>query len=267
MVKASGIITLMTDFGTADVFVGVMKGVIARINPPAKVIDLSHEITPFDAIEAACLLRDAYGFFPEGTVHTVVVDPGVGTPRRIVAMEAGGHLFVAPDTGILGPIADRDGCGVLVGVTEGRFFLPAVSGTFHGRDIFAPVAAHLSAGLPLTELGPQRESLARLSLPEPESLTDDRIRGQVLRFDRFGNLITNIGADQLSGHRDMTIGVAGRTVRGLRDTFAQANPGELVAYLGSFGALEIAVNRGNARKELDAYRGDPVEVTFPEAKQ
>jgi hypothetical protein len=258
----SGAITLTTDFGRADIYVGVMKGVIAEIAPAARVVDLTHDIQPFDAVEAAFQLAAAFRWFPRGAVHVVVVDPGVGASRDIVAMAAGGHLFVAPDTGILAPIADREGCDRIVRVTEPRYFLPAVSRTFHGRDVFAPVAAHLSRGVGLDELGPEIAGLRPLDTAGPAAVPGG-VRGAVIRWDHFGNLVTNIPADALPESPLVRIG--DRSLRGLSATFSDVPAGEPLAYVGSFGFLEIAVHRGDARRRLRVRRGDPVTVVAEEA--
>jgi len=261
--ERSGLITLTTDFGLEDVFVGVMKGVIAGINPEARVVDLTHSISPCDVVEAAFKLRQGYPYFPKGTVHVAVVDPGVGSERQIVAMESDGHLFLAPDNGVLAVVADEKGHAGLVAVTERRYFLPEVSGTFHGRDIFAPVAARLAAGGRLSELGSPLERLTPLDIPKPALHADGSLHGVVLWSDHFGNLITNISATVLAEHFQLDqvrIRVAGRTIERLSRTYAQAPAGELLAIVGAFGAVEIAVNRGNASKMLKAGRGAAVRV-------
>ena len=260
--RPSGVITLTTDFGVADIYVGVMKGAIARLAPEAKVIDLTHAIDPYDVLEAAIALRDAYAWFPPGTVHVVVVDPGVGSGRGVAAMVSDGHAFLAPDTGILWPVAADKGWAELAQVTSRDCFLPEVGATFHGRDIFAPVAARMASGTPLQDLGPRLVQLQPLDLPRPERLADGSLQGVVLRRDRFGNLITSLTTEDLSGGRVAEVRVKGRAVEGLRICFADAAPGELLACVGSFGRLEIAVNQGNAWEALDAGRGDAVEVVF-----
>ena len=254
--KPSGYISLITDFGLQDTFVGVMKGVIARINPDARVIDLTHAVTPFDTAEAAFLLRDSWAFCPDGTVHVAVVDPGVGSDRDIVAMSAGGGFFLAPDTGILAPIEEDMGHDLIVRVTNGERFLPDVSSTFHGRDVFAPVAAHISLGVSLGEFGPAVGELRPLDRRAPEAPG----RGVVVRFDRFGNLVTDIPRAAILDPANVRVRVAGHTLRGIRDTFARAAAGELVAFFGGFGHVEIAVNHGSAKDALGAQKGDPVEI-------
>ena len=191
MGAARPLITLMTDFGHDDIFVGVMKGVIAGIAPDAGVIDLTHSIPPFDVVQAAHRLFQAYRYFPKGTIHVVVVDPGVGSERKIVGMSSDGHVSLAPNNGVLTLVEQERGHDRLVQVEESRYFLPRVSGSFHGRDIFAPVAAHLARGTALSDVGPPLERLRTLDIPRPEVIGDDSVRGKVLWCDHFGNLITN----------------------------------------------------------------------------
>ena len=265
MADSTPIITLMTDFGREDIFVGVMKGVIARICPEARVLDLTHAIPAFDVAQAAFRLRQAYAYFPEGTVHVVVVDPGVGSERRIVAMNSDGHLFLAPDNGVLSLVDREKGRGELVAVTEKRYFLPEVSASFHGRDIFAPVAAHLAAGTPLRELGGPLEKLRALKLPHPEVAADGSISGSVLWCDHFGNLITNISAELIRRHgggRPCTIRVGSERIEGLARTYADVPDGAVLAMIGSFGMLEIAVRLGSAVERLGANPGMSVVVAF-----
>ncbi len=259
----SGIITLTTDFGHEDMFVGVMKGVIAGVNPSARVTDLTHSIPPFDVVQAAFRLRQAYPYFPKGTVHVAVVDPGVGGERRIVAMESGGHLFLAPDNGTLAVVEEESGRAELVSVTATRFFLPEVSATFHGRDIFAPVAAHLAAGTPLSALGPAISALEPLKFPRPSFNPDGSLEGAVLWADHFGNLATNISVALLSEHfldRAVRVEIAGKRIERIRRTYSEAAAGELLAMIGSFGMLEIAVRQGDAARTLGAGPGTPVRV-------
>ena len=259
----SGIITLTTDFGQDDAFVGVMKGVIAGINPSARVTDLTHSIPPFNVLQAAFRLRQAYPYFPKATVHVAVVDPGVGGERRIVAMESDGHLFLAPDNGTLAVVEEESGRAELVSVTEPRFFRPEVSASFHGRDIFAPVAAHLAGGTPLSELGPAITALEPLNFPRPAFNADGSLDGAVLWADRFGNLATNISLALLSEHFPdpaVRVEIAGKRIARIRRTYSDAAAGELLAMIGSFGMLEIAVRQGSAAAALGAGPGTPVRV-------
>jgi S-adenosylmethionine hydrolase len=259
----SGIIALTTDFGRDDAFVGVMKGVIAGINPSARVIDLTHSIPAFDVVQAAFRLRQAYPYFPKGTVHVAIVDPGVGGERRIVAMESDGHLFLAPDNGTLAVVKEERGCAELVSVTEPRFFLTEVSASFHGRDIFAPVAAHLAAGAALSDLGPPAAALEPLQFPRPAFNADGSLEGAVLWADHFGNLVTNLPRALLSqrfSELDARVEVVGQRIERIRRTYSDAAAGELLAMIGSFGMLEIAVRQGDAARTLGAGPGTPVRV-------
>ncbi|HRU05262.1 MAG TPA: SAM-dependent chlorinase/fluorinase [Candidatus Brocadiia bacterium] len=264
MPAPTGVITLITDFGHNDILVGVMKGVIAGVCPAARVVDLCHYVTPFDAAEAASLLCDAYPYFPQGTIHVVVVDPGVGASRDIILVHACGHYFIAPDTGALWPVASGRSFQA-VKVTNSQYFLPTVSATFHGRDIFAPVAAHLCLGVPLASFGPPISEPRRLDAPTPSVFPSGAVVGAVVRCDRFGNLITNIPRSLVANPARAVVSVGGHVLRGIHATFSDAPPGEALAYFGSFGAVEIAVNRGDASQALKAGRGDAVEITLETA--
>lgn len=254
------IVTLMTDFGTDDVYVGVMKGVIAAIAPRARAIDLTHAIPPFAVVQAAFRLKQAYPYFPEGTIHVTVVDPGVGSSRRAVAMESDGHVFIAPDNGLLSPIEREHGRTQLVALTNDAFFRKPVSATFHGRDIFAPVAAHIANGVALSELGPPLDALELLACPRAVLGDNGIVRGEVLWADRFGNLVTNIPGTLLSGRRVVAVRVGDKTIDGLSATFTDVAEGALLATIGSFGMLEIALRRGSAAGELAAGPGTVVQA-------
>ncbi len=264
MIQPSGIVTLLTDFGTRDPYVGVMKGVILSVSPQARIVDLTHDVPPQDVAEAAWLLRGAFRFFPAGTVHVVVVDPGVGGDRRAVAAGAHGHLFVAPDNGVLSwAIGDSDAADV-VALTNSRYFLPEISPTFHGRDVFAPVAAHLSAGVPLDALGPRVRDPATLPLPRPR-VKDAEIRTEVIHVDRFGNLITALDETtfrEWEARRPgaVIIDAAGQIIEGVSATYSAAPPGSLLALFQSSGHLEIAARDGNAAAVLAVGRGEPIVV-------
>ena len=257
-------IALLTDFGLDDVFVGVMKGVIAGINPRVSVIDVTHALTPFEVAEAAFILRATAAYFAPGTVFCVVVDPGVGSARRVLAARADGRAFVAPDNGLLHPTLAQAKRAHVVSVENRDYFLPHVSDTFHGRDIFAPVAAHLSLGLALEKLGPPAEDIETLDLPEASRTPDGAAEGQVILRDRFGNLITNIPADMLDAmgpRASLCVEIAGRVLPGLSRSYAAAPPGDLLALVSSFDTLEIACNQRSAGDVLGAERGDRVRVT------
>ncbi|MFP4346648.1 MAG: SAM hydrolase/SAM-dependent halogenase family protein [Thermodesulfobacteriota bacterium] len=265
-------ISLTTDFGLSDEYVGVMKGTILSVNPNATMIDITHQVDPQDVLQAAGLIRSAYRYFPAGTVHLVVVDPGVGTGRPILAAEGGGHRFVAPDNGILAPLRQDGVIQNLHRVENGDYFLHPVSSTFHGRDIFAPVAAHLSAGLSPAALGPAIPSaeMAGLDLPTPTSSASGDLVGAVLFIDHFGNLITNIDTEHLEKWRNsarrekLMIKIGNHRIQGLSPSYESAGFQKPLAIIGSRGYLEIAVNRGNARQVLGAGKRDRVRISKTE---
>ncbi len=255
----NGIVTLTTDFGVQDLFVGVMKGVILGINRVATPVDITHGIPPQDIPAAALVVDAASGCFPPGTVHLVVVDPGVGSERRNIALACRGQYFVAPDNGVLTAVRAADPV-VAVSLEEPFFFRRPVSATFHGRDILAPVAAYLSRGTPLASLGPTVTDLAAAELPQP-AVSATAIDGQVVMVDHFGNLITNIrrtALEAVGANVEITIG--SERIAGLQPSYAQAPPQAVLAAINSFEVLEIAVNQGNASEQLQAGAGTPVRV-------
>ena len=251
------ILTLTTDFGTRDPFVAMMKGVILGILPGARIVDVSHHVPPGDLRAAASLMADACPLFPAGTVHVCVVDPGVGSDRRALVVERDGSLFVGPDNGVLSPFLRGE---VRVRqIRNSEYFRRPVSSTFHGRDVFAPVAARLAAGLDPARLGPLLDDPVVLDEALPVE-GEGEIRGCVLRIDRFGNLITNIPAEMLEGAKRLRVYVAGRRLEGISRCFADLGPGEAGFLVGSTGRLEIFVNRGSAARTLGAAAGDGVRV-------
>jgi S-adenosyl-L-methionine hydrolase (adenosine-forming) len=255
------LITLTTDFGSRDPFVGIMKGVILSICPAARLVDLTHEVAPQDVLGGRLALESAVPFFPDGTVHLAVVDPGVGSARRPIAVRSGGHHLVAPDNGLLSFALERPGCTV-VALTAPEYRLPEVSATFHGRDIFAPAAAHLAAGLPLEQLGPVVVDPVRLSLPGCR-LEGGGLIGEVLDADRFGNLVTSIPAARLAdipGRGVPSVEVDGRAAGRIVGSYADGPDGEPAAIVGSTGRLEIFVKGGSARGLLQVGRGAAVRV-------
>jgi hypothetical protein len=258
-----GIITLTTDFGQGDFDVGVLSGVIWRIAPQARVIDLSHEIPRHAVLQAALLLERCTPYFPPGTIHVVVVDPGVGTERRGIAARLGEQWFVGPDNGLLTPMWRRAQAGKLpveiVHLTEPRFWLSPVSDIFHGRDVFAPVAAHLAAGVPLAEFGPAIHDPILIAIPLPER-TATGWRGTILHVDAFGNLSTNLERQHIPSPNRVEIRLGEAHIRGLARTFGDGQPGELVALFDSSGKLSICVVNGNAAARLGVGIGDPLEV-------
>ena len=264
-ISAKGLIALMTDFGLDDVFVGVMKGVIAGINPQAQVIDISHGLPSFDVMEAAVRLKWAYPWFPEGTIITTVIDPGVGSERGIIAASAHGRLFVAPDNGLLRPTIDDDPQARIFRVKSQEFFLPHVSGTFHGRDIFAPVAAHLSRGVGIEKVGPDIgiDDIVKLTIPEPTQNPDGSVEGEVIIGDKFGNLISNIPRsmiESIGAFGELEISIGELKIEGISRAYSDAPPGAPAAVISSMDTLEIACNMGSARDMTGADKGDRVVV-------
>lgn len=253
-----GLITILTDFGHRDAYVGVMKGVIAGIAPEARVIDLCHEIRPQAVGDAAFQLALAAPHFPPGTIHVAVVDPGVGSARRILCARTERALFLAPDNGLLSEVLAHSPALELYEVTERRFWGPQLSSTFHGRDIFAPVAAHLARGTSPDQLGPPCEEPRQLE-PLPLARTAGRVCGAIRYVDGFGNLLSNIPAAGLPGIRAAQVG--GRTIPGpLAPSYASAAPGGLVLIAGSSGYVEVAVCAGDAAAVLNVTRGATLEL-------
>ena len=254
------LITLTTDFGLQDSFVGVMKGVIAGINSAATVVDLTHGIPAQDVIAGALTLRHSIGYFPRGTIHVAVVDPGVGSARRPVLIECDGSYFIGPDNGVLSlAVADKKP-ELIVQLSNSAYHLQPMSMTFHGRDIFAPVAAHLSLGVPVSAFGRSLETFYRLALPKVVRSTD-QIVGEIVYIDSFGNLFTNIGEHDLTGlaREQIEISLGAIRILGLASNYAAGN---FVVVVNSWGLLEIAVNRGSARQNTGAKIGDKVKVTI-----
>jgi S-adenosyl-L-methionine hydrolase (adenosine-forming) len=258
---ARPVIALLTDFGTRDHYAGTMKGVALSICPDITFVDISHDVPPHDVVAGALELAAAYKYFPAGTIFLVVVDPGVGSTRRGIAADTGDYKFVAPDNGVLTAVFDEHPPKRVVELTERRYARPTVSRTFEGRDRFAPAAAWLAKGIELVALGRPAGAMHRLDLPLP-TLDGDRIAGQVLRVDRFGNLITNIDRktfDRLAGAQ-LEIQIGGRVVSKVVSAYTDAAPGELCALFGSTDHLEIAANGASAASDLALGRGAPVHV-------
>jgi S-adenosylmethionine hydrolase len=262
------IITLTTDFGLADEYVGVMKGVLLARAPEAIVIDLSHAIERQNIRQAAWLIKSAYRFFPDKTIHVVVVDPGVGSKRRLILLQADGHIFLAPDNGVLGLLLEPEYFQAAFELQCEHYYLTPVSSTFHGRDILAPVAAQLAAGLDPAAVGPAvgprtLEIFARAAVRIDRGT--GKITGEIIAKDHFGNLQTNIEANSLNnlcGHEKSTarVSVKGKTIIGIQGAYADLAPGDILAIVGSRGFLEIAVNQGDAAQVLDAEIGAAVTV-------
>jgi len=258
---ARPVIALLTDFGTKDHYAGTMKGVALGICPDAALVDISHDLPPHDLVGAALELAAAYKYFPAGTIFLVVVDPGVGSTRRGIAAEAGDYKFVAPDNGVLSAVLDDHPPKRVVELTERKYARATVSRTFEGRDRFAPAAAWLAKGIELSALGRSAGSIHRLDIPKPD-VAGDRIDGQVLRVDRFGNLITNIDRrafDKVAGG-PLDIKAGGHVVSRVVSTYADVADGEVCALFGSTDHLAIAANGASAALRLDLGRGAAVHV-------
>ncbi len=261
--QPANFITMITDFGIKDGNVGVMKGVIWGIAPHTQIADLSHTVQPQNVREAALILFRAMPYFPPGTVHLVVVDPGVGTERRPIAARLGPYKVVGPDNGFITlalEYAEQQHWPIrFVHLDQPQYWLPQVSHVFHGRDIFAPVAAYLSDGLLELALGPVIEDPVRLQLPRPER-TPTGWRGEIIHVDHFGNLSTNIRIEHLGDMPGAIVRLGGVEIRGMVKTFGERAPGELVALYGSTGNLIVSVVNGSAAARLGAAVGDAVEV-------
>lgn len=252
------IITLTTDFGLKDAYSGAMKGAILSVNPQARITEITHLVPPGNILEGAFILRDACPFFPPGTIHVCVVDPGVGGSRRPILVEAGGYLFIGPDNGVFSVVTGGKALRVIE-LTNRKYFRTEVSNTFHGRDIFGPVAARLSLGAPQEEFGPEVQGMAGLDLPLPEK-KEGRVTGQAIYIDSFGNIITNIEKADLAG-KAIEVEIKGRTIKGLSNTYSSVASGSLLALISSSGHLEIAVNSGSAAAALGVAAGERVKVS------
>ncbi len=264
------LITLLTDFGSADPFVGIMKGVIFGINPRVHVVDLCHGVSPQDVLGAAFLLHCSYRYFPKGTIHVVVVDPGVGGKRRPLLAEGICGYYIAPDNGVLSYLFASGEIQQVVEITADATFLHPVSRTFHGRDIFAPVAAHLSRGRAIDRFGRVTTRYRRLDLPTPTKTGEGVLKGSVLHVDRFGNLITNLSSREISTlqrEKGIKISIKGKEILGLVSSYESLKRGEMGAILGSAGYLEIFCNQRSAASVLKVGRGATVRVEGGERRR
>ena len=267
------VITLTTDFGSIDPYVGVMKGVVLGINPEASLVDITHQIEPQNILQGAFLLGKGYHFFPPHAIHLVVVDPGVGSSRRPIILETPRGRFIGPDNGVLSYVLTDGGAQPLMGkadqvglpaewrayhLTNPGYWLHPLSSTFHGRDLFAPVAGHLSLGVLPQEMGEEVDSLTCLPVDAP-TWEDDRLRGRVVHIDRFGNLITDLPSSLLDEAPQLKVDVGGSRIRGLSANYAQGDG--LLALIGSYDTLEVALKNSSAAAKLGAHIGDAVLVT------
>lgn len=257
------IVTLTTDFGLLDHFVGAMKGVILSRCPQAQIVDISHEVTPFAISEGAFVIAQAWRYFPKKTVHVVIVDPGVGTARRPILVECGGQYFIGPDNGVLAMVYAREKHKARE-ITNQKIFLHPVSNTFHGRDIFAPAAAFLASGGRPSQLGKLIEDHLKPTFLDPMRTSKRAWTGIVLKVDRFGNLITNFAIQEFEflRERPFEIQVGAQRITQLAKTYGVAPPGEPVAIVGSSGYVEIAINQDSAARRLGCAAGAPVDLTI-----
>jgi len=257
------IVTLTTDFGLKDPYAGIVKGVILSINSSAQIIDIAHNVSPHDILEGSFYIYQSYAYFPEGTIHTGVVDPGVGSERRPVVIETEDYFFVGPDNGLFSHVLGREKVRRIIHITNSDYFPGRVSHTFHGRDIFAPVAAHLSMGADPGDMGVSIDDPCTLPIPVPER-SGSAFRGEVVYVDSFGNLITNITDKDIeylkSLSTDIEIRIKGLKIEGVCKTYSMAGTGKPIALIGSCGYLEIACNCKKASDALNAAVGEKVEA-------
>lgn len=262
------IITLTTDFGTNDHFVGAVKGVILDIVAEAAIVDISHAVQAYDVLDGALAISQAYSYFPSGTVHMVVVDPGVGTARRPIIASSDGYHFVAPDNGVLSMVYAKEEHMHVRHVTSEHYFRQPVSNTFHGRDIFAPVAAYLAKMVDSHKFGDEIEDYVRFAAPRPKPVAENRMRAVVLKVDRFGNLITNVTPDDapalFAGAGRFKIVVGNKEITEIRTAYAEGAPGQVFGILGSMGYLEIVANRAAAAQITGAGKGAEVTILLGE---
>ena len=259
------VIALMTDFGDDDFFVASLKGTILKINPDARLVDITHRVPSFDFRTASFILASCYRYFPEKTIFTVVVDPGVGSPRPVLLVETKHYFFVAPDNGVLTAVLDEEEVQQVRTVTNEAYFLPAVSRTFEARDKMAPVAAALSTGLSCEEFGPEVDHYEKIELKKPE-IKKNEIAGQVLYVDKFGNLITNIPESQIQELKErfknikLGLHIREHHISRYEESYSKVTPGELLFLIGSLGLVEIACREGSAAQRIKAVSGDPVKI-------
>ena len=257
------VISLTTDFGEEDGYVGVMKGVIWSIDPSIQIADISHAILPQNILQGAVILARSAKFFPPGSIHVAVVDPGVGTTRLPIVIQLGDQIYVGPDNGLFTLVVmesrKNNQQERFFTITESKYWLPGVSQVFHGRDIFAPVAAHIAKGIKLDKIGREIKNIFLLSVPKPEKY-GKKILGNVLYIDHFGNISTNISTEDLGGGTNIHLIINGREFPGISRTFAEKEIGEFVLYFGSSGNLNLGKVNGNAARDLKVEPGDPVHV-------
>lgn len=263
----SRVVTFTTDFGLQDPFVGIMHGVVLNIQADARIVDIGHQVSSFDVLDGAWMIAQSYRYFPAGSVHVVVVDPGVGGTRRPILVETEAHIFVAPDNGVLSLVEKREPLFTVRHIVNDRFFLQPVSHTFHGRDIFAPVGAWLLKGVAPSEFGPEITDYVRLEIPEVEHIAANSLRGVVLKADKFGNLISNISEEHLATLFDgaqpkFELLISGITITRISRSYTEGGDEEVFAIIGSSGYLEIAAKQASAAEKLQACVGTPVGIVI-----
>ncbi|MBI3649578.1 MAG: SAM-dependent chlorinase/fluorinase [Acidobacteria bacterium] len=266
MAERRPIITLLTDFGEADYFVAAMKGAIYCLNRDVEIIDLTHQITPHDVFSGAFNLLCCYREFPKWTIHVAVVDPGVGSSRRPIFVMTDEYYFIGPDNGIFSYIYQRENINRVVHLTESHYFRAEVSNTFHGRDVFAPIAAYVAKQVDWTKMGAEISDYVKFNLPTPAVVSAKQLRGHVIQVDRFGNIITNITSAELPPERaaqGMRLRIGKHEAARCLKNFSEAANNELFAYFGSAGFLELAVARQNAARLVEARRGMEIEIALP----
>lgn len=256
--KNPGLISLLTDFSSSDWYVGTMKGVIYSINPQVRIVDICHEVNAHHILAGAFMLLASYRYFPEGTVHTAVVDPGVGGERKAIIVETESYYFVVPDNGLLSLVLEAEKPRRIVEITKDEYFLKPTSHTFHGRDVFAPVAAHLSLGVPIEKFGTEVQDLIRIEVAKPVFLDAGKAKGHILYVDTFGNAITNVPASMASSSFRLII--KGVLVDKVYSSYSQATPGEIFVIVGSSGNLEISAKEESAANKLGLKEGDKFGV-------
>jgi S-adenosylmethionine hydrolase len=259
------LVTFTTDFGLSDHYVGTMKGVVHSINPDARIIDICNSVPSFDVLEGALTIEQAYHYFPSDTIHVVVVDPGVGSARRPLLAVTGRHVFIAPDNGVLSFVFAREERLSVRHITSEHYFLQPVSQTFHGRDIFAAVAAHLSKGVEPAKFGDEITDFQRFAMPKPKEIAPGQIKGAVIKVDKFGNLITNVRPEDmpaLAGASRVQVTIGNQQVAKIVKSYSEGAPNELFCIVGSMGYMEIATNRGSAARLCGANRGTEFTLTI-----
>lgn len=255
------IITLTTDFGTKDPYVAAMKGVILRINPDIKIVDLTHEISPHNIMEANLFLANSCPYFPDGTIHVVVIDPGVGTEREPIVVSTCDQVFACPDNGLLTLISKKLQIKEARVIKNKTFMLEHVSSTFHGRDIFAPVAAYLASGRKIENVGDKLDKIEMIDIPEPV-IGKGRVTGEIIHIDRFGNLISNISLNLFEKSKNYEILIKDKRLDKISQAYGEKNKNELLAIIGSSDLLEISVNQGSAENVLGVVIGEKISVKF-----